>query len=92
MYQNGLKLAGVVSCVVFDTGRISYRQNTKKTIHDLNVLYKTLPDEGIDRQTRVFPCSIILSTCGADGREGLADVISIHNRLTTFQNWQAISA
>ena len=31
---------------------------------------------------RVVPRSIILSACGAEGREGLADVISIHSRLT----------
>ena len=29
---------------------------------------------------RVVPHSIILSACGAEGREGLANVISIHNR------------
>ena len=30
----------------------------------------------------VVPHSIILSACGAEGRKGLADVISIHSRLT----------
>ena len=31
---------------------------------------------------RVVPRSIILSACSAEGRGGLADVISIHSRLT----------
>ena len=31
---------------------------------------------------RVVPRAIILSACGVEGRESLADVISIHSRLT----------
>ena len=43
-----------------------------------SVVYRARPS----LPARVVPRSIILSACGAEGREGLADVISIHSRLT----------
>ena len=42
------------------------------------LVYRTRPC----LSARVVPRSIILSACGAEAREGLADVIGIHNRLT----------
>ena len=47
-------------------------------VADFRVVYRARPS----LPARVVPCSIILNACGAEGREGLADVIRIHNRLT----------
>ena len=43
-----------------------------------DIVYRARPS----LPARVVTRSIILSACGAEGREGLADVISIHSRLT----------
>ena len=47
-------------------------------VADFRVVYRARPS----LPARVVPHSIILRACGAEGREGLANVISIHNRLT----------
>ena len=42
------------------------------------LVYRAIPS----LPTQVVPHSIVLSACGVEGREGLADVISIRNHLT----------